>query len=339
MRGHLASFTPFDVLQYLNVSRRTGELRLRRADGEAAECKLVLGRIVGARCEHLHDREAVLTLVFWQAGEFEFEETPKPEEAGVDLSVEELTMEAVRIADELEMRAVDLPHADERLTLNSFRKPPADELECGVRRVADALRGRPATTRRQLECELDLCAIKVRLALTLLVRERVVCRVDAAAETPRRFSVAADDAELEATWSRVRRRFPTGLRVLVAFAPETAIGRFEPALEALGQRLGAPTRVGAVLPVGPSILRFRPPSGGILSVTLLPITRRDRYLYETFAPSVDIVIFYGWSSVAEIAEGWVEAVPVDADLEILNESCGLDAELSSALARCTEGLS
>jgi hypothetical protein len=32
-----------------------------------------------ASCEHLRDREAVLTLVFWQAGDFEFEAAAETE--------------------------------------------------------------------------------------------------------------------------------------------------------------------------------------------------------------------------------------------------------------------
>jgi hypothetical protein len=45
--------------------------------------------------------------------------------------------------------------------------------------------------------------------------------------------VAAGDAKLEGNLVADCRRFPTGLRVLVAFAPDTAIGGFEPALAAL----------------------------------------------------------------------------------------------------------
>jgi Domain of unknown function (DUF4388) len=334
LAGNLGEFTPFDVLQYLHISRRSGTLRLRRPDGLEAKCRLANGRIVAALCEHLEGREAVLSLVFWQKGDFDFARAPENEADEEGLSVEELVLEAVSIADALEMRSADLPANETLLRLAAPTLIPPDELECGLGDVVRAIENRGLTRRKDLENDLPLCATKIRLSLAILQAAGALS--SSAGAAPSTEPLVEND--LDGTWSRVRSRFPSGLRVLVAFAPETAIEKFEPALRALGLRLGAPTRVGAIWPVGPSIVRFRPPAGGVLSITLLPIARRDQYLYETFVKSVDVVLFCGWSKVAEVAEAWVGAVPTTADFEVLDETQGLDIELKAALNRCAEGL-
>ncbi|HRC84535.1 MAG TPA: hypothetical protein PK413_02875, partial [Thermoanaerobaculia bacterium] len=105
----------------------------------------------------------------------------------------------------------------------------------------------------------------------------------------------------------------------------------------LADGLGSPTLATAVVPFGPSFLRFRPVHGGVLSVSLLPISRKNRFLFESLLDSVDAVIVSGWSEAGSEAEDWTALIPQGLDLEILDETGDLGAELAAVLRRRAEG--
>lgn len=345
LAGDLSAFTLFDTLQYLLVLRKSGTLEIASAEGPVASCRLTDGLVAEARCGHLTGREAILALVWWRTGSFRFHLQTGPAELGAGLRVEEMMIEAVRLEDELELRGSLVPALSARLALREGASPPQTEMRAANAEVFTLLTEHPGITRRELEAELPLAPVKVRLALAQLVQVGFLDSVVLAAPAVVA-SVAAkldpaspiEPAAASTRWSRFQERFPGGLRILVAHSVQSAASEELPrAATELAEALGVPNLATAVSPVGPSFLRFRPPSGGLLSLTFLPMSRRNRYLFETFTGSVEAILLCGWCDGEEEAAAWTSLVPPTVDLEVLEHTRGLGLELVAALRRLSGG--
>jgi hypothetical protein len=59
---------------------------------------------------------------------------------------------------------------------------------------------------------------------------------------------------------------------------------------------------------GPGVVRLRPPTGGLLSITILPVHKRHRGTFQTLAASAQLVAMGG---VARTEEGtaWLGLIP------------------------------
>ena len=59
---------------------------------------------------------------------------------------------------------------------------------------------------------------------------------------------------------------------------------------------------------GPGVVRLRPPTGGLLSITILPVHKRHRGTFQTLAASAQLVAMGG---VARTEEGmaWLSLIP------------------------------
>lgn len=327
LRGRLDEFSPFDILQVLLFLRRSGRLEFRRPDGLEAECALRDGRVVEAECGHLTGCEALLTLLWWVSGEFRFD-SKATVATSVALGTEALMMDAVRLADEIELRAAWLPRSELPLRLEGGAALPEDPFGCGLGQVFEYLSGHPGVSRSAIENAMPLCPIKIRLALILL---RPQLALESGVAPQQELATAASR-----WWKEICQRKPGGLRVLVAFAASGAFADIDRAVNALGRALDVPMTATAVSAQGPSFVRFRPPQGGVLSLTFLPITPKHRYLLETFAGSMAAVLFSGWASAGSEAEIWTSMVPQGVGFQVLDETRNLADELPAALLRLAE---
>ena len=59
---------------------------------------------------------------------------------------------------------------------------------------------------------------------------------------------------------------------------------------------------------GPGVVRLRPPTGGLLSITILPVHKRHRGTFQSLAASAQLVAM---GSVARTEEGgtWLNLIP------------------------------
>ena len=325
LAGQLATFSPFELMQFLVFSGKAGCLELDRGDDRQASCHLAGGSITEATCGHLEGPEAVLNFVWWRTGRFRFIPGASPAAGRLSANIETLMMDGVRLADELERRGALVPPSAAPLHLGVRGRVPADGFDCGLDLVASALRAGSAT-RAELESSLNLCPVKVRLSLALLAEANLLENADRqegsglTAEPP----IAAG----------ARGHGVQDLRVLVAHTSQSEPAGLLEAVQALGAALGGPQARAELSRVGPSFVRFRPPEGRILSLTLLPTSRRNRFLFETFVSSVDEVLFCDGKE--EEAQAWRAIVPPTVRAETVQEPRALCDRLQTSFLRLAE---
>jgi len=99
LRGTLEEFNLPCVIQLLEISRKTGVLRVAHADGSSVLC-FDQGHVVHA--EHLDNEglEAVFSLLRLLRGDFSFQTEAPPQKRTITLSSEHLVLEAARLLDE-----------------------------------------------------------------------------------------------------------------------------------------------------------------------------------------------------------------------------------------------
>ena len=97
--GRLEDVPLPDIIQTLEVNRRTGVLMVLRAH-ETAEVDLYEGHVTYAQCGELDGPEAFYHLLPWDSGVFEFQdEQPRSKEPLASTNLE-LIMEGMRRLDE-----------------------------------------------------------------------------------------------------------------------------------------------------------------------------------------------------------------------------------------------
>jgi len=329
--GRIEVLSPFDSLQMFSQLSKYGILEFKRDDGLTASCAVVEGGVEDAHCGHLHGREALMTFLWWNRGWFVFESRPQLTPAYPPIRVPELLMDAVRLADEIELRNEHLPPRDKPLELCEGAEPLEDTLECDVGHVFNYLKDHPRATCEEMVRALPLAPVKVRLGVALLAESGRLRHPEAAAPC------TLVEAEPIEWWHRLKERFPGGLRMLIAHSPaEPRDGLFR-AVAKLGESLKLPNPTFSLAAEGPSFLRLRPAVGGILSATFLPISKKNRYLFESFVQSVQLVIICGTRGNGIEAESWVSVVPKTVRVISLERSDELADEVVSILWRLAEG--
>lgn len=315
LRGELDAFSPFEILEFLAILRRTGTLAVASPAGERGTVALADGQIVAAEIGHRRGEEAALTMVAWQRGSFEFSLGLAATEEFAPLSVSSVVLEAVRLEDELLRRAAFLPAPDAPLTLGRASHCP-DPAGCGLEEAITRIRERPGITLAELEVEASHCPAKVRLAASLLSYCRLL-------DLPRAEAPSAEPRAPSTTGAAC-------IRVLIALEAVDLARHLPLVLSSLGESLGAPSITPMASQESPAFIRFRPEGRGVVSLTFLPICREHRLLFESFGRSVDLVLLDP-SSSAE-ARRWHEDLGESPALVSLPANDRLEAELNTHLA-------
>lgn len=247
--------------------------------------------------------------------------------AAGELTVGGLLMDAVRLEDERDRRAEHIPDSSARLALRSPSRPIEDSWGCGLDVVVEAL-SRQRVTRETLERDLPLAPIRIQLALAVLVERNLLGE-----RAPSSTRIEVQRAPTNELGLALLRRFPAGLRLVVGCTPNLTSAELEPALASLAASLQAtlPERSHLNLS-GPSFLRLRPPHGGFVSLTFLPMMRKDRFLLKTLVPSLDAAILSLDAPPEEIAAWTAElaAAPALLQATLPKGTCTADC-LTSAL--------
>lgn len=115
--GSLEDMGVVDLLQTLDVSRKTGVLRVRSTKYQAA-VYFQEGQLVDAELGRLAGEEAVYRMLTWHAGEFEVEIKAITQENVVNKPLQTLLMEGMRRVDEWGRLAKELPELTSVVSVN-----------------------------------------------------------------------------------------------------------------------------------------------------------------------------------------------------------------------------
>ena len=325
MSGDLRLLPPFELLPMLADLGKSGLLLLRRVDGLVARCGVVPGGITTAEAGHLTGREAVLTFLWWNDGKFEFEAGPAPPGEVERIRVPELLMDAVRLADETERHQNAIPPKVRPLELVPDVEAGPDEFDCGIAVVFDYLRDHPGTTYVELEERLPLAPTKIRLSVALLGLSGKLrdFRLRMHSGVFGRIAVT--------WWQSLLRRFPGGIRILVASCRAGTSEQIGLAVRSLEESLQAPDPSMTFAADGPTFVRMRPRQGGLLSLTFLPPGKKHRIIFETFVGSTDAVILCSAPCSCGEQGDLAWAVPLTVRKVFLQEGATLERGLARAL--------
>ncbi len=102
VQGRLADMSPVDLIQALEIGRKSGELRLER-EGQSAILFLREGQIYDAQCGDLQGEAVVYQVLTWADGEFRIRFGAESKQVTVKTSTQGLLMEGMRKLDESEL--------------------------------------------------------------------------------------------------------------------------------------------------------------------------------------------------------------------------------------------
>jgi len=337
LAGRLEVFSLFEMLQFLESGHKAGTLTVRAADGEIAACSVANGSILSAELGHLRENEAVIAMAGWRSGRFIFTISEQADALPVSVtgqrhSITAILMETARLEDELERNARYFPGADTPLRLEEGAELDSDPYESGAPLVFSAIRSRPDVTSAELERVVPLSPLKVRLAVSALSSLGLL-ETDSGLQ-----SVVLGAITPEGEWyMRLLRRFRGGIRVIVATCPNTTPRDIQIAVGRLAQVLAAPPPSMPAGGDGPSFVRLRPSAGGIVSLTFLPLRKKHRFLFPTFARSVELTLISEAAPPDEV-RAWIAAAPegvpqrmlgkAEHDLRLVEELAAFSREMT-----------
>lgn len=101
LQGSLELTNITDIIQVLHRNAKSGQLRLDNSPGgDVAEVYFLRGDLVHAALNNMVGLEALIELVGWETGEFQFFPNVLSPTTSINLPVEHALMEAVRMCDE-----------------------------------------------------------------------------------------------------------------------------------------------------------------------------------------------------------------------------------------------
>jgi hypothetical protein len=302
LSGDVGKFPLTELFQFLDAGRHTGRLTVSGPEDAQGWCNLVSGGLAEASMTHLADIDAMIAMMGWKEGRFYFSHDEGSSPVRI-CSLPALLMECARLEDELERHMAEFPGIEAKLTPRDSMETPGDPLECGADAVFACISLQPGIRVPELEQMLALAPIKVRLAVAWLasagkLRTRVSSRM------------RAIGAELDPNdwYGRMLRFHPHGVRVLVVSSPSASPHELVATLTRLSNELNAGPVSASVAGDGPSLARIRPPAGGLVSFTFLPMRRNHQYLFQSFARTADLVLMTSLGPASEQTE-WAAASP------------------------------
>jgi hypothetical protein len=172
--GSFEDFSFAEVLQMLNLGRKSGRLTVRRL-GQEASVDFLKGEVARARFGQVAGREVVYRLLGWQEGEFEFLRGEEEVAREIEESTESLILEGMKRIDEWQQVEEEMTDLNVVLRLNASvageRFQELSEEAKVVLRLVDARRDVAGIIR-----ESGLDPTQALLAVTELIASQVVER-------------------------------------------------------------------------------------------------------------------------------------------------------------------
>ncbi len=144
LSGDLASHPIWGLLQYIQQTDKSGDLVIYGTKGSG---KIVLqkGRVISARWQKLHGRDALLAIVDMQEGRFQLTTTEAGEAPPADaIRIPDVLIETAWLEDHLGKRRQYLPATGAELELTTDTLPPIEEpfTHIPIERIFQRLRDR-----------------------------------------------------------------------------------------------------------------------------------------------------------------------------------------------------
>jgi len=299
LSGRIEVFSLYEVFEMLSSGRKSGQLTIVTPHGEG-QCVLNRGSLLSASVFRLSDSEAVIELLSTRSGSFAFTSAPPTEvRAGLDLT--SLLMETVRLEDEFERNASYYPDEATRLGLSSRGiRVVTDDLSCGAPHVLEVIANKPKMTIPQLMAAIPLASLKIRLAVAWLSSAGILGEYNTQAITLQGI--------LDSWHQKLLFLGGGGSRILLATHPEDGPDEIFKMISMVAIDTKAPMPELTLPHDGPGVVRLRPPTGGLLSITILPVHKRHRGTFQSLAASAQLVAM---GSVSQTEEGaaWVALIP------------------------------
>jgi hypothetical protein len=104
LKGTLEDMAIIDLVQFPHSGRKTGLLIIITSDGEA-RLSYENGSLVHATLDDMSGMEALVRVVGWHEGTFEFVQDALPEARSIELDLHRAVMQALKLHDELKREA------------------------------------------------------------------------------------------------------------------------------------------------------------------------------------------------------------------------------------------
>jgi hypothetical protein len=299
LSGRVEVFSLYEVFEMLSSGRKSGVLKVVTplGDGRAV---LNRGQMLSASMFRLSDAEAVIEMLSTRSGSFSFTSEP-PTDARGELDLTKLLMETVRLEDEFERNAAYFPDEGTRLGLSDRGvRVVTDDLSCGAPQVLEVIANKPKITTPQLMAAIPLASVKIRLAVAWLSSSGILGEYNTQA--------IALQGILESWHQKLLFLGGGGSRILFATSAEHGPEEIFAIVSEIAKDTGAPMPEVTLPHDGPGVVRLRPPTGGLLSITVLPVQKRHRGTFQSLAASAQLVAMGG---VARSEEGstWLALIP------------------------------
>ncbi|MEO5761555.1 MAG: DUF4388 domain-containing protein [Vicinamibacteria bacterium] len=308
--GQIEVFSLFEVFEMLNAGRKSGVLKIITTLGEG-KCVLNRGTLISASIFRLSDGEAVIEMLSNRTGFFAFTAAP-PTEAKAGLELTSLLMETVRLEDEFERNSAHYPEEGTRLGLSARGiRVVTDDLSCGAPQVLEVIANKPRITTPQLMAAIPLASLKIRLAVAWLSSSGILGEY----HTQAMFLQGILD-----TWhQKLLFLGGGGSRILFAASAEDGPQEIFDMISAIAVATKAPMPELTLPHDGPGVVRLRPPTGGLISITILPIHKRHRSTFQSLAASAQLVAM-GGSARSDEGAAWLGLIPETTGLVSWEES-------------------
>jgi Domain of unknown function (DUF4388) len=299
LSGRVEVFSLYEVFEMLSSGRKSGQLKITTPYAEG-RCAINRGGLVSASILRLSDGEAVIEMLSTRNGVFSFTAAP-PTDAKGALDLTTLLMETVRLEDEFERNASYFPDEATRLGLSSRGiRVVTDDLNCGAPHVLEVIANKPKITTPQLMAAIPLASIKIRLAVAWLSSAGILGEYNTQA--------IALQGIMDSWHQKLLFLGGGGSRILLVTHPEDGPHEIFKMVSTVAADTKAPMPELTLPHDGPGVVRLRPPTGGLLSITILPVHKRHRGTFQTLAASAQLVAMGG---VARTEEGtaWLGLIP------------------------------
>lgn len=299
LSGRIEVFSLYEIVEMLSSGRKSGYLKVVTPYAEG-RCAINRGTLVSANILRLSDAEAMIEMLSARIGGFSFTASPPTEVKGV-LDLTSLLMETVRLEDEFERNSSHFPDEATRLGLSSRGiRVVTDDLSCGAPHVLEVIANKPKITTPQLLAAIPLASIKIRLAVAWLSSAGILGEYNTQA--------IVLQGIMDSWHQKLLFLGGGGSRILLVTHPDDGHDEIAKMIAAVAADTKATMPEVSLPHDGPGIVRLRPPTGGLLSISVLPVQKRHRGTFQTLAASAQLVALGG---VARTEEGttWLNLIP------------------------------
>ncbi|MCP4898053.1 MAG: hypothetical protein GY906_13865 [bacterium] len=116
------------------------------------------------------------------------------------------------------------------------------------------------------------------------------------------------EAEIGSWWQRLLVDRPNGVRMVIAHSPNTECHCAKTLTQHLAGDIGAVRNWSSDRGESPGFVRIHPELGGLLSLSVVPMSEKNKFAFESFARSAELVLICR-KNYNKLADDWAKRVP------------------------------